>query len=155
MSSSFSADRKTVDRRFPQLHQAIQMGDLARAQECIQSGDDVEECTYSGESALELAAEQGNSEIIRTLLDAGANPNYSQSEVPLVRAVNKGNIEAVETLLERGANIDEDSFGGTALRQAVIKGNLEIVQLLVLAGANINVVDEDGYTVLDKVAEIG
>ena len=51
--------------------------------------------------------------------------------------------------------LDETDEGETALHWAVSRQHTEIVTMLLDAGANPNVPDNDGYTPLHDVAEMG
>ena len=55
-----------------------------------------------------LAAEVGNAEIIKLLLDAGANadsPN-ADGQTALMEVARTGNVEAAELLVKYGAKVD-------------------------------------------------
>ncbi|KAF4651615.1 hypothetical protein FOL47_000286, partial [Perkinsus chesapeaki] len=87
------------------------------------------------------AAERGNLDIMRLLLENGADPNRSEPTTftALYAAINKGQNEAVKLLLEWGAdpnqvvgNVDpaKRSFGTSPLAAAIKKGSVELVELL-------------------------
>lgn len=77
-----------------------------------------------GRYALQLAAHEGNTEVISYLLDCGASidetPNIDLGiSNALGEAALKGHVEALKLLLERGANVDvKDMYGKTALELA-------------------------------------
>jgi len=62
--------------------------------------------------ALALAAQHGQAEVIRLLLDAGEDPNrynpdgFHSHSTPLHQAVCAGHAEAVKLLVQRGARLD-------------------------------------------------
>lgn len=115
-----------------------------------------------------------NTEVINTLLTAGANPNIADSEgyTPLANAVfsgvckcdGYGNTEIVRNLIAHGANpntatpcwsqvTDRIIFRNirpTVLHHASKKGYTEMVEDLLRAGANPNVEDNSGMTPLAK-----
>ena len=110
---------------------------------------------------LHLAANTGNAEIARLLLDAGADV-YARDgccgNTALHDAVMKGHQEVVEVLLQYGADIDEQTEEwkqSTALILAASDNNKEMVQFLLFAGADVNVQDEEGKTALDYALEFG
>ncbi|CAE7007412.1 hypothetical protein PTNB73_00048 [Pyrenophora teres f. teres] len=86
-----------------------------------------------GTSALQLAAKNGHSDVLRLLLDKGANldTRNNRSETALHWAVRSGNMSIAELLLLKGADVMvEDSEGWTALDWAVIGGYAELTRLL-------------------------
>ncbi len=78
---------------------------------------------------LEYAAGYGNLELVKYLIENGANVNADENEA-LRRAAEKGNLEILKYLVENGANISD-----LALIRAAIYGQLEIVKYLVENGA--------------------
>jgi hypothetical protein len=63
-----------------QLLDAVYMGDSARVQELIAGGADINARCDQGASVLFLACLQGNVEMVRQLLDHGADPNLVAAE---------------------------------------------------------------------------
>jgi hypothetical protein len=77
--------------------------------------------TFGSDSALMLAADAGNREMVKLLVDAGADVNYANEtgDTPLSNACVDGSIEVVRYLLEKGANIaNVDLFGATIFDRA-------------------------------------
>jgi ankyrin repeat protein len=73
----------------------------------------------------------------------------------LIHAVMRNDPEKVAALIKAGVWLDETDEGETALHWAVSRQHTEIVVMLLDAGANPNVPDNDGYTPLHDVAEMG
>lgn len=74
-----------------------------------------------GYSALASAAYQGQTEICKILLDAGANPNIQEPaeamRTPLMLAIENGQMSVMHLLLERGADCLASDVGGlTAMK---------------------------------------
>ncbi|KAJ5169200.1 uncharacterized protein N7482_004794 [Penicillium canariense] len=97
----------------------------------------------SGRAPLHYAAEIGHIEIVKLLLDKGADPNINEvhsGRTPLYYAAEKGYNEVVKLLLDKGANpnTNEVRDGRTPLHCAVGKGYNEVVKLLLDKGANPN-----------------
>jgi ankyrin repeat protein len=92
-------------------------------------------------SALIVAAREGRVDIVRLLLDRGADPNLGvQGDgSAIIVAAREGHIPVVELLLERGAYVDQVVDGDeNALITASREGELDMVKLLVSRGADVN-----------------
>lgn len=90
-----------------------------------------------GMSVLALAAMSGSADIIRLLLDHGADVNSEDKygQTPLIVAAWYGEVESVQILLTNAANIkSRDNSGNTALMWAVEEGNLDVAEVLRQAG---------------------
>lgn len=88
---------------------------------------------HADPNKLKDAIKGGNIDIVRLLLDHGADPNWDDSE-PLLEAIWCGKMEIVRLLSERGAIIDP--FGYSSVHQAVICRDLEITKFLLGKGAS-------------------
>ena len=96
---------------------------------------------------LYYAVEQGDAELVRILLEAGADPNAltSGGRLPLFQAASDSAILGL--LLEAGADPGAaNEYGETALFAAIDYDNLDGVQALVDAGSDVNHVSESGQT---------
>ena len=101
---------------------------------------DVNAQDEEGKTALILASDRGYTEIVKLLLEAGANVNLQDSHgnTALMWASSKGHIEVVRLLLESGAKVDlQNKDGATALMWASGDGKKEIAKILLENGANI------------------
>ena len=95
-----------------------------------------------GATPMGLAAEVGNAEIIKLLLEAGANadsPN-PEGQTALMAVARTGNVEAAELLVKHGAKVDaREKWGGqTALMWASARRHPEMMQFLISKGADVN-----------------
>jgi ankyrin repeat protein len=108
-------------------------------------------CDENGDTLLIIASYKGNTEIVRLLLENGANPNkvnrYKYTALSL--ASQNGHIEIVRLLLDKKAdpNIPKQQ-GPTPLILASVNRHIEIVRLLLEKGADVNMRDNDGLTAL-------
>ena len=126
------------------LIDAILGSRIAQVAALVARGAPVDSNSPYGSTPLYEAAIQGEAEIVRILLDAGADPNKEsagKSEgTPLCAAASWGHSEVVRLLLQYGAdpNLIErtDEVAMTALTWARRNDHDEVVRLLLEAGAN-------------------
>jgi uncharacterized protein len=137
----FSRNDPTID---PRLKLAIENQNADEVRSLIANGVNVN--FGKGLTPIELASSLGLTEIVRILLDAGANPNCG-FQYPLDIAASEGHVEVVRELINAGADVsvaleDNDSI----LINASTFGHYEVVRLLIDAGADVNhVSDQDDY----------
>ena len=104
----FGADFKnfatTADNAHP-IWKAIHDGHLASVERILDSGLSIE-YKHQGVSLLQLAAEVGNADILRLLLERDATVNVADNHgwTPLHSAAYSGNIEFVLLILHKGGN---------------------------------------------------
>jgi ankyrin repeat protein len=103
-----------------------------------------------GRTALMHAAENGHLEVVKILVDAGANVSAKDKAVPtfpevahgrqaLHYAVRNKNVSVPEMLLDAGADPNAlDSHGDPPMNFAIRNDNVPGVELLVKRGAEIN-----------------
>ena len=113
-----------------------------------------------GASMLFAAAHAGRSDIVKTMLDSGSDPNASVATgwTPLLIAAAEGHEGVVAVLLEAGAAPNaKNELGRTALMFASSKGFSAIVRNLLARGADPNVAptDAQGWTGLMVAARTG
>ncbi|KAF7017686.1 unnamed protein product [Triticum aestivum] len=94
----------------------------------------------SGETALSYAAVNGIVNIVRYLLDHGANPDKSGPRrcTPLHMAVGQGHCEVVKVLLSKGADVNCYSDTGTPLHIAAVFGLDDAMKVLLDHHADCN-----------------
>lgn len=112
-----------------------------------------------GLTALHHAARCGHVELIKLLVDRGADLHVANrhGHVPLSIAVEESQIEAATYLLTKGAdpNARGGHYQGTVLHRAVLRRNLPMVVALLNGGADPNRRDANGKTPLHDAIGIG
>lgn len=144
-------------RKEPPLVQAVQAGDLKKAQKLIAKGADVNHTDEHGFTVLSKAAGRGDEKMTQLLLNSGADVNARSNQInstPLQSAAQWGDRPTVRTLLAAGARVDDaDGSGWTPLFMAALNGNLDVIEELLVAGADVNARSSSGWTAL-KEAEM-
>lgn len=101
--------------------------------------------------ALHFAVGRQNAEMVRFLLDSGADVECvdTHGDTALMHAVEHGLEDMVGLLLDRCARVEaSDAYGRTVLFSAVLEGRLDLVTMLLDRGANVHAEDENGATAL-------
>jgi ankyrin repeat protein len=140
---------------------AAHSGNNAEVQKLLQQGAKVvNEKDSNGLTALMWAARSGHTEVMKSLVDAGADMNLrdcaSNGWTALIHAVHKNQNKAVLLLIERGADVNARAGGckeklaeggSTALMYAAGYDNTEVVKALLSKGAS-PYAESGGHTVL-------
>ncbi|MGG1637773.1 M48 family metallopeptidase [Paenibacillus sp. FSL K6-3182] len=105
------------------------------------------------------AASEADLELVKSLLDAGGNPNAADDEgwTALMWAAQLNETAIASSLIDAGAqlNVIEQSYEETALTIALYNESIEMVALLLEEGANPNLQDSTGWTPLMTAAKNG
>src|SRR5271163_1002360 len=106
-------------------------------------GGNVAAVDKEGCSLLHTATKVGNAEIVRLLLEHGADARalatqWGENEQPMHFAAEAGNAEVAKLLLQHGARADaRDAYGNTPLLCAAECGSVEVVKLLLGKGVDV------------------
>jgi hypothetical protein len=120
-----------------QLMDAVYAGNLSGVQRAVSSGANVNDLNSE---PLRMAAMYGHLQIVRYLVENGADPNLRNSsmysQTPLIGAASKGHIDIVIYLVENGARVNlRNKEGSTAASIAYDEGEIEIYNYLKENGA--------------------
>jgi len=120
---------------------------------------DLENKTSSGSlTSLIYPSQEGYFEIVKLLVDHGADINYNAFKgfTPIRIAARNGHLNIIKYLAEHGAKIDvKAEDGATPLEHAASKGHYDVVRFLIDKGANVNTVDKEGDFPLGEAAKYG
>jgi ankyrin repeat protein len=113
---------------------------------------------YAQPTAVILAADKGNAEIVKLLLDKGADPNLAEGGggTPLMYASMSDNSDCVRFLLKAGAKVNaKDTDGVPSLQRASVYCRPDSVKLLLQNRADPNATANDGSTAIMYAAREG
>jgi ankyrin repeat protein len=133
------------------LFQAARYGDIANVRKYLDLGTNIDVEDYRGLTSLQIACIYGHLDVVRLLLDRGANieaAGGSTGQTALILASLEGELEIVKELLDRGANTEaaDTLHRWNSLMLASWKGKLDVVKELVRRGANIFAKNSAGVT---------
>ena len=134
------------------LLNATEQSDIAGVQRAIQEGAEVNCVNSLRDHPLGKACQRGLDDIVRILLDAGANTRFENSQgcSPIMRACAIGHLSIVEMLLHYDQELLEiaNQYGESPLLIAAKCGRADIVRFLLDQGANVFAVDHVAQTAL-------
>lgn len=146
---------------------ALQSAAAGRHLEIIQlllsAGADADAGSLTRGTPLQIAAMNGDVEIVQSLLQARATvdtiPTKRSGHTALQGAAEGGHLEVVKLLLDAHADVNfiHAHCVGSALQLAASRTNLEVVRLLLIANANPNypAIHSSGMTILQGAAKAG
>jgi len=119
----------------------------------VERSQDVNSRSLDGnETPLTVASREGHSEVVRALLEHGADmgtrDNYSYS--PVEHASTRGHVKVIQVLLEHGADVNKgvDARNNTVLHLASSSGHPKAARMILEHGANVHAGDIDNLTPL-------
>ena len=133
------------ENNLPEVNALLQLGANVNYRDIEQEG--------IGESALHIAAANGNLDIVNSII--GRNPNIDIAdnfgETPLHIASKNGRTDVITALINAGANVNSVNFiTETPLHLAALKNDsLDVIHKLIDNGARTDITTQDGNTALN------
>jgi ankyrin repeat protein len=146
------------------LCMAASSGNLDEVKRLVSEGAQINPLDTSGDSALLGAANSRHKDVVKFLLDRGADSNAKTKNkgwTALHYAAYKGHSDIMELLLDRGADLNAigggfwDIEGFTPLHCAARDNREDIVKILLGRGADPNSKDKYGRTPLQLATDYG
>ena len=141
------------------LAEAARSGDVntvKRLVRCINGSCTTDE--FSRFTPLIYAAVEGHVEVVRVLLEGGADAERANAnqQTALHKAAWYGHLEVCRLLLDWGAKVNPlDKWRDTPLHDAARLGHLSVVKLLVERGADVRLRNDNGQTASDMARSKG
>ena len=170
LHSSDATERvRKADNQRTALHKAAKSGlELDIVEILLESGADVNAKTADGTTALHLAAQYGNENTARVLLEHGANVHarivpprddpvgriFLGGRTPLHWAAVEGYDAIVELLLDHNADPGaKNTTYRTPLQEAIMHGHELVARTLIKRGAPIDDQDDEAWTPLHQSSD--
>ena len=147
-------------RYFDELSMLVRCDDIEGVRNAFEGGEAaayLDDEDGRSRTLLHHAAEHSSVEMVRLLLDMGAevNPKSLWGKSPLHVAVDNRRPEVVSLLLAKGADVSSKGhYNDTPLHRAAWNSDAESVALLLAAGADVGVRNQLGHTPDQKVCRI-
>ena len=163
---------RNMGKGLKELIEASIVGNVGDVRTQLNTGDNIINAHYrdrreTGSTALHVACRNNRIDVIRILLDNGADPNSVDDfgQTPLIELmlmdtdqlnIGRDVSAAIELLLERGADINaKDDDNETALMLAIMTKNKRAVDVLLENRADLHLTDDRGRTVLQIAQDNG
>ena len=135
------------------LMRAVQSNDAVGVAALIRQGADVNAVDANGDAPLIIAAYKGYTEIVRELLEAGADVGVldpGMKATALHAAAYAGRADAARLLIQYGIDVDKQGpyNGYTALHDAIWQNNVEVARVIIEARPNLDLKSHEGLTPL-------
>lgn len=124
----------------------------------LKRNNDINIINYGGFTLLHYAVLDGDEELVKFLLENGANPNIQSNinkNTPLhinssIGSQKEKTINIMRLLLENGANPNiQDEKGWTPLMELVKINRIELIELILQYNVNLNIKDDKNDTAFE------
>lgn len=158
---------RSSDEGVTALMIAAKEGDSITAERIISEGYDLNEQSAYGWTAMMFASWQGHEDVVRLLVEAGADANIMSGTVPAGFLATTGGYHETSAIFEAISNkhfsiaeylLDEDvTVPPSALAVAGARGTPELLEMMVNKGAQINTISTNQFyrTALSEAAQSG
>ena len=122
---------------YNKLHDHIESGDLDGVAKTLESNPDLMRHETPFGTWLHIAANNGELEIVKWLIEAGIEVNALGGIAggnALTEAAEGGHVEVVKCLLRHGAEMNLTKSEWNPLFAAIVSGHMEVVKVLLKAG---------------------
>ncbi|XP_043472798.1 poly [ADP-ribose] polymerase tankyrase-2-like [Leptopilina heterotoma] len=137
-----------------ELHSAVRANQIESVKEILNKVNVNPLPRELGQFAVYIAVENGNEEMLKTLLEAGCSVEscFNDKLTPLHVAATFEHTRLVEILLKYGAHVNSETTGHfVPLDFAVAMGHFNVIKLLLDSGAN-PIKDQEDNSILDDVS---
>ena len=157
-SAIFSAPSQAQFSDSWEFLKAVEEVDYREMRNRIFKGANVNRKNKDGLPAMVIAADKGDKELIRFLLDQGVKIDATtkdRGETAAMRRASVGDLDTLNLLMELGANINlQDRSGLTALMRAARSRKQRIVKKLLDGGADFSRADYTGKSALGYARDV-
>ncbi|RDW64332.1 uncharacterized protein DSM5745_09743 [Aspergillus mulundensis] len=119
------------------LGTAVKHGHASTVRFLLESGARIDvHNAYGDRHFLHLASSRGHLEVVKVLVDAGADVNFANhNSTALSAAAYRGDVDLVKFLLQRGADPNWGDSTSEPLKLAALENHVEVIQCLLTHGA--------------------
>lgn len=132
------------------IGRAVATGKVAEVESLVEAGADINGANTTGQTPLHLAVANGNAEMVRVLLEDGAEldlPDASEQCSALHVAAQNGDVDIVKLLVRYGADLEACTRRQqTPLHLAALHGHPGVVAQLLRYHVRLDSQDADGMT---------
>lgn len=138
------------------MHETVREGNIERVRALLSAGAKVneKEQSYMGNTPVYLATCTGNKEVLKLLIDSGADVNTRNNlgQTALDNALlQEYDLEVIKILTNAGAHVQPD-FGRSAMHYLTQKNNPKLIEFLLSQGVDVNAPDDRNRTPLHTAA---